>query len=144
MLLESTRSAGSLFAGRAVAERVGLLGIVFKVVAAIVLIVVGIGAYLYFTDYEAKATITETGKDAGGPYAVVTPGLAPWIHHKASIPSEIAPFVCKGYHVRFHLQTRDLRVFDAAEKTLVYDSKTGEVNKVEALRCASGGGVLSF
>jgi hypothetical protein len=100
---------------------VGLLGIAFKIVAAVVLIVVGLGAFLYFTDYEAKATITETGRDGGGSYAVVTPRIAPFYDHKQKLDDQSAQFVCEGYEVTFRLQTRALKVYDR-DGDLVYDS----------------------
>lgn len=100
----------------------GLLGIVVKVVGAIVLLVVGIGAFLYFTDYEAKATITETGRDAGGAYVVATPRIAPFYDYKQKLDDQSAQFVCKGYEVTFRLQTHALKVYDR-DGNLVYDNK---------------------
>lgn len=120
----------------------GLLGIIAKVVGAVLLVVVGIGAYLYFTDYEAKATITETTTEGNQHYAFVTPNLIPTWHYKAAIPDDAAAFVCKGYKVHFRLQSNALQVFDESDSTLIYDSTTGKINQVEAFRCAGTKGLI--
>jgi hypothetical protein len=119
---------------------VGLLGIAFKVVAALVLIFVGLAAFLYFTDYEAKATISETGRDEGGAFAVVTPRIAPWIDHKQALDDQSAQFVCKGYEVSFRLQTRALKVYDR-EGDLVYDNQRAQPlsPSVDLVRCGALG-----
>ena len=116
----------------------GLIKIVFTIIAILVLAVVGIGAYLYFTDYQAQATITDKGSDANGPFVVVTPKLLPRTHFRQAVPSDMADFVCVGYQVLFHMNTHTYRVFDQAQ-TVVYDSATGQKNIAAAARCASGG-----
>lgn len=113
----------------------GLLKGIFTLVAVLVLAVVGIGAYLYFVDYEARATVTDKGEDSGGEYVVVTPKLLPFYDHKAYLDDETAPFVCVGYEVKLRVQTQVYQVFDAAGD-LIYDSKTGDRNTIGALRCA--------
>ncbi|GEM_PF-4565880 len=123
----------------------GLLKGVFTVLGVLVLALVGIAAYLYFTDYAAQATITGKGTDSSGnPYVVVTPKLLPGVHVQKTIPSNVADFVCVGYQVQFHVNTQAYRVFDKSG-ALVYDSATGQSNLGAAARCAAsngGGGVL--
>lgn len=126
------------------APRMGLLSVLWKVVALVVLAVVGLGAYLYFTDYEAKASVTEKGRDGGGDYVVVTPSLFPY-DHKKYLSSDEAQFVCKGYEVTFRLQTQHFRVFDD-RGTLVYDSQEGLRDRAALLRCGASntaGGILT-
>jgi hypothetical protein len=103
---------------------VGLVKTLFTIVAAVVLILVGIAAYLYFTDYAAHATVTGKGSDAQGDYVVVTPALLPTWHytyHFSSDQDKYAPFVCTGYDVAFHVQTHQMQVRDATGR-IVYDS----------------------
>lgn len=120
----------------------GLLGIIGKVVGVVLLLLVGIGAYLYFTDYEAKATVTDTTREGNQNYAVITPKILPTWHYRASIPDDAAAFVCKGYQVHFRLQSHAVKVYDETGTTLVYDSTTGKINQLEAFRCASSKGLV--
>lgn len=119
---------------------VGVVKIVFSIVGLLILAVIGLGAYLYFTDYAAQATVTEKqGNDV-----TITPKLWPGYHYKTTLDSNTAAFVCKGYQVSFHVNTHHYLVYDAAG-ALVYDSEKGLVNQGAALRCAgsnSGGSIL--
>jgi hypothetical protein len=114
----------------------GVVKIVFGIVGLLILAVIGLGAYLYFTDYAAQATIT--GKTSDG--VVVTPKLLPSVHVTEAVPSDIAPFVCVGYQVSFHVNTHAYQVFDRSG-TLVYDSATGQKNTAAAVRCAASNGI---
>ena len=121
----------------------GLLKVIFSIVAFVVLAVVGLGAYLWFTDYEAQATITEKGTDDEGPFVVITPRLvgADVKHH---VTSEQASFICIGYKVAYRIQTGFFQVFDDRD-ALVYDSENGLQNTGAAIRCTAsnaGGGIL--
>lgn len=120
----------------------GLIKGIFTVVGLIVLAVVGIAAYLWFTDYEAQATITGKGEDSNGPYVVITPKLFPR-DIQQTVTSDQASFICVGYKVTYRIQTGHYQVF-AEDGTLVYDSEQGLVNTAEALRCGASnrGGVL--
>lgn len=118
--------------------------LVFGIVGFLILAVIGLGAYLYFTDYAAQASITDKGTDAQGDYVVVTPKLWPAYHYAQHLDSNTAAFVCKGYQVDFHVNTKHYLVYDASH-TLVYDSDQGLVNQGAALRCAgsnAGGGIF--
>ena len=121
----------------------GLLKIVFRVVALVVLVVIGLGAFLYFSDYDAKATVTDRGSDAQGDFVTVTPKLLPGYHytyHFTSSDDQYAPYVCKGYNVDFHVQTHKMRV-TTSSGTVVYDSQQqpGIGTLGAALRCSALG-----
>lgn len=118
----------------------GLLSLVFKIVAAVVLVVVGLGAYLYFTDYEAKATIESKGEDAEGDYIVIQPRLVPKSFTK-HLDAGTADYVCEGYEVSFRVQSQEYKVFDTKGR-LVYDSVDGLQNAASLAQCAATGGVL--
>lgn len=121
----------------------GLIKGIFTVVGILVLALVGLTAYLWFTDYEAEATITDKGQDAEGPYVIITPRLVPY-DVKQSLTSEQASFVCIGYRVTYRIQTGFFQVFDDRD-VLVYDSEQGLRNTNAALRCGAsntGGGLL--
>ena len=121
----------------------GLFKIIFGVVGFVILAVVGLGAYLWFTDYEASAEITDKGQDAEGHYVVVTPKLLPWLETRKAITSDQANFVCEGYHVTYRIQTGFFQVFDDRD-VLVYDSENGLQDTGALLRCgaSNSGGVL--
>lgn len=126
----------------------GLFGIVWKVVAVTILAVIGLGAYLYFTDYEVSATVVERSRSANDPYVVIQPDaafLASYLY-KAQLDSETWQFVCEGYNVKFHVKSQIYKVYDGRDR-LVYDSATGEVNQQAAVECGlnnspGGGGLL--
>ncbi|MFA5860550.1 MAG: hypothetical protein WDA16_02535 [Candidatus Thermoplasmatota archaeon] len=120
-------------------QRMGLLGTIFKIVAVIVLLVVGLGAYLYFTDYAANATVTSRASqtECGGDsdcWVEVTPTIYPF-HYKKTLDVQTWGVVCVGYKVTFHLQTQHYQVFDKAN-TLIYDSVGGLQDRGAAVRCA--------
>ena len=121
----------------------GLVKIVLTLVGVLILAVVGLAAYLYFTDYGAQASITGKGSDARGDYVLVTPKLWPSYHLTQRLDANTAAFVCTGYQVTFHVNTHHTLVYDGAG-TLVYDSaKSGVQNPGAVARCAaSNGGVL--
>lgn len=112
----------------------GLLGTVFKIVALVVLAVIGLGAFLYFTDYGAEATITEKGRDAEGDYVVLKPRLIPY-EVKQRLDGQSAQFVCEGYGVTYHIQTEKYQVRDG-EGRVVYDSEAGLTSAFSPARCA--------
>lgn len=121
----------------------GLIGILVKVVGAIVLIVVGLGAYLYFTDYEANAAVTGRASDAECPPTAdscaitVTPKIAPMWHYSKQVDRSAWQVVCVGFTVDFRLQTHEVKVYDQA-KTLVYDSTDPNATNLAALaKCAA-------
>ncbi len=118
----------------------GLLKGIFTIVAVVVLAVVGIGAYLYFTDYAAQATVTERGSD----HVVVTPKLLPSYHYRVALDSTTASVVCVGYQVEFHVNTHALKVTDATGVVVYEKDANGRETKNTgaALRCgASNGGI---
>lgn len=123
----------------------GLFGILWKVVAVAIVAVIGLGAYLYFSDYEASATVVERGEDNGGTYAVIVPDVMPSYRYKAYLDEETWSFVCSGYNVKFHIKSQEYRVYDAQER-LVYDSATGRLNQQAAIECGvtntPGGGIF--
>ena len=126
----------------------GLFGIVWKVVAVAILAVIGLGAYLYFTDYEVSATVVERSSSANDPYVVIQPDAAflASYRYQAPLEPEIWQIVCQGYNVKFHVKSQIYKVYDASDR-LVYDSKTGAVNQQAAVECGlsnnpGGGGLL--
>jgi hypothetical protein len=112
----------------------GLLKGIVSLVGLLVLAVVGLGAYLYFTDYEAAGTITEKGRDAEGSYVVIRPKLVPY-DIRQPLDSDAARFVCEGYEVRYRIQTQYYEVRDDNGR-LVYDSENGA--RLQALACPAG------
>lgn len=114
----------------------GILKIVWRVFALLILAVVFLGAYLYFTDYEAKAVVEERGQDAGGTYVVIKPKILPY-SHKTYLDRSTWDFVCEGYQVHFLVKSQHYSVYDK-DGDLVYDSKTDETNTSAAIRCAAG------
>ncbi len=122
----------------------GLFKVIFSIIGFVILAVVGLGAYLYFTDYEAQATVTEKGQDADGHYVVITPRFIPY-DVRQPLTSEQASFVCEGYRVTYRVQTGYYQVFDDRD-VLVYDSEKGLQNTAAAIRCGAantgGGGIL--
>jgi hypothetical protein len=117
----------------------GLFRLLFTLVAAVVLIVVGIGAYLYFTDYAAKATITDRGSACPPGSITITPALLPSYHYATTLDCSIFPFVCKGYDVTYHVQTKQYQV-KSGDK-VVYDSATGQKDTVGLAQCAASNGL---
>src|SRR5437870_4964716 len=105
----------------------GLIHIVFTVVSAIVLIVVGLGAYLYFTDADVHAKITARDSGSACPVTAstcvigVTPDLLPFYHYSTKLDRSYWQFACQGYGVDFHLQTHKITV-KKSDGTIVYDS----------------------
>lgn len=109
----------------------GLLGGLFKVVGFLVLVLVGLGAYLYFVDYEVEATITEKGQDAKGHYIVLTPTTVPY-HLRTDLDPDAARFVCEDYRVTYRLQSGYTEVYDRQGR-LVWDSENGVNDTIRTL-----------
>jgi len=112
----------------------GLIKIVLSIVGLLILAVIGLAAYLYFTDYEADGTITQKGKDSEGDYIVLRPRLIPY-DHSQHLDGNVAQFVCQGYEVTFRLQSHHYRVLDGQGR-LVYDSEEGLTDLFTPTRCA--------
>lgn len=115
----------------------GLLGAIFKGVAILVLAVVGLSAYLWFTDYEAQATVTQKGSDAGGSYIILRPKLVP-TDIRQDLDRQSWEFVCEGYGVTYRIQTERYQVRDTQGR-LVYDSEEGLTDAFAPVRCATLG-----
>lgn len=115
----------------------GLLKGILKLVGLLVLAVIGLGAFLYFTDYQAEGTITEKGTDADGSFVVIRPKLVPYSITQR-VNDDAANFVCEGYQVTFRLQTHHYQVKDQQGR-LVYDSETGLNNAFSPIRCSTLG-----
>lgn len=116
----------------------GLFGIIWKVVAILILAVIGLGAYLYFTDYEASATVVARSEDPNDPWVEIQPDL-PLLSaytYRTSVSKEAWAVVCTGYEVKFHIKSQDYTVFNATGE-LVYNSVTGQINQTAALTCAA-------
>lgn len=112
----------------------GLLGGILKVVGVLVLAVVGLGAYLWFTDYAAEGSITEKGRDADGDYVVIRPRLIPY-DYRQPLDSDAAAFVCEGYGVTYRIQTGYYEVRDR-EGQVIYTSDDGLRSSLSPVRCA--------
>lgn len=112
----------------------GLLKIIFAVLGVVILAVVGLGAYLYFTDYEAKGTVTQKGSDSNGAFVVIRPDLIPR-DIKQSVDANAAQFVCVGYQVSYRIQSGHYQVLDTRGR-LVYDSVDGLNDAFAPTRCA--------
>lgn len=121
----------------------GLIKGIFTVIGFLVLVLVGLGAYLWFTDYEVEAAISDKGRDAEGDYVIVTPRILSY-DVRQPIGSDDAAFVCVGYKVTYRIQTERFRVFDDRD-VLVYDSATGLEDQTALIRCGANntsGGIL--
>jgi hypothetical protein len=120
----------------------GLIKGIFTILGILVLALVGIAAYLWFTDYEASATVTDKGQDDEGPYIVFTQKVLRR-DLKYHVTSEQASFICVGYKVAYRVQTGHYQVFDDRD-ALVYDSEEGLRNASAAIRCGASnqGGVI--
>ncbi|HVM45735.1 MAG TPA: hypothetical protein VM582_07340 [Candidatus Thermoplasmatota archaeon] len=112
----------------------GLIGGILKLAALLVLALVGLAAFLYFTDYAAEATITEKGSDSGGQYIVIRPKVVPY-DYKQHIDSNAAQFVCEGYQVTYRVQTARYQVMDH-DGRVVYDSESGLARLPDLVRCS--------
>lgn len=115
---------------------VGLLGTIVKVVGVVLLVLVGLGAYLWFTDYGAQATITDRSSACPPGEVVVTPKLLPSLDHRTALDCSAWSFVCVGHEVEFRLQTKQYKVLDESGR-VVYDSRTGETDTVGLARCGA-------
>lgn len=115
----------------------GLLGTIFKVIGAILLVLVGLGAYLYFTDYEAQASVTDRSQacSGGAGTITVTPDLAPTLHHELALDCDVWQVVCVGYDVTYRVQTKHTIV--KQDDRVLYDSKTGEKDVLGLARCGA-------
>lgn len=113
----------------------GLIGGVLKIVGLLVLALVGLAAFLYFTDYAAEGSITEKGRDEGGDYVVIRPKLVPY-DYRQPLDASAAAFVCEGYQVTYRVQSEHYQVFDQ-QLRLVYDSAEGLTDAFSPIRCAS-------
>lgn len=112
----------------------GLLKGIVSIVGFLILAVIGLGAFLYFTDYEVQGTITEKGQDADGAYVIIHPQLIPR-DVRQPLDDNAAPFVCEGYTVTYRIQTGSYTVRDTQGR-LVYDSHDGLTNLYSPTRCA--------
>lgn len=110
----------------------GLFGGLFRIVGFLTLVLIGLGAYLYFVDYTVEATITEKGQDNAGNYVLVAPNVYPGYQIRQDLEPEAAQFVCSGYKVNYRIQSTYTEVYDRQNR-LVWDSENG-VN--DALRTA--------
>lgn len=115
----------------------GLLGLVLKIVGIVILAVIGIAAYLWFTDYAAEATITQKGSDSTGSYVIIRPDLIPYDYRQA-LDANSAQFVCTGYRVEYRIQSGSYTVFDR-EGDPVYSSEGVRPDPLEAVRCSALG-----
>lgn len=115
----------------------GLLKLISSIVGLLLLAVIGLGAFLWFTDYEAEATITEKGRDSTGDYVVIRPKIVPYDYRQA-LDADAAAFVCEGYGVTYRIQSGHYTVRDT-EGRMVYDSDTGLTDAFSPLRCGTLG-----
>ncbi|HET6405309.1 MAG TPA: hypothetical protein VFH78_11735 [Candidatus Thermoplasmatota archaeon] len=113
----------------------GLFGGILKVGGLLVLALVGLGAFLYFTDYAAQGEIVEKGRDAEGQYVVIQPRYVPYEITK-HLDSRSADFVCEGYQVIYRLQTGRYTVSDGQGR-IVYDSESGLTDLFSPIRCGT-------
>lgn len=112
----------------------GLVGLLLKIVGVLILALIGIAAFLYFTDYAVEGTITEKGNDSNGAYVVIRPKIIPY-DYKQTIDANSAQFVCKGYEVRYQVQSGRYVVSDGQGRT-VYDSESGLSDAFAPVRCS--------
>lgn len=114
----------------------GLLKIVLSIVGTLVLAVIGLGIFLYVTDYEVQATITEKE----GREITIRPKIVPR-DFQHTLDSKIAPYVCEGYTVKYALRSGYYLVYDQQDE-LFYDSRDGQPDSVAGLvPCDPSGGI---
>ncbi|HWG90849.1 MAG TPA: hypothetical protein VNZ52_08395 [Candidatus Thermoplasmatota archaeon] len=105
----------------------------------VVLLTAGTGAYLYFSDYAAEATVTEKGTDDSGQrYVIVTPKLYPY-PVKVSVSSQEYEVICKDYFVLYRIQSGHTQVYSREGGSLIYETGRGIVDTGAAARCALTG-----
>lgn len=114
----------------------GLLGTLVKAVGAVLLVLVGLSAFLWFTDYGAQAAVTDRSERCPPGEIEVTPKLWPAYSHRTALDCGVWPFVCEGYAVTFHVQTKEYVVRDGSGR-VVYESATGEADTVGLARCGA-------
>lgn len=112
----------------------GLLGLILKIVGVLILAVIGIAAFLYFTDYAVEGSIREKGSDSSGNFVVIRPKLIPY-DYKQTIDSNSAQFVCEGYQVSYRVQSGHYVVSDTQGR-VVYDSDEGLTDAFAPIRCS--------
>lgn len=112
----------------------GLFKGIVSIVGLLILAVIGLGAFLYFTDYAAEGTVTEKGRDAEGEYVVIRPKIIPR-DITQHLDAQAAQFVCEGYGVTYRIQTGHYQVTDTQGR-LVYDSNEGLTDVFSPTRCA--------
>ncbi len=113
----------------------GLIGRVFSLIGFLVLVLVGLGAYLYFTDYEVDATVTSRESDGSTNFITVTPNKFPY-DVKQEVNNEAYQFVCEGYAVKYRVASGFTSVYDR-ENDLVWDSENGlnDIGRTLMSRC---------
>lgn len=119
----------------------GLIKWILTLALAAVLVVAGVAAYAYFTDYAVEATVTEKGEDSKGPYIVLTPKLydASYRHY---LDRNSWSAVCQGNYVLFNVKSQHYALYTKDPQEggeLVYDSDRGLVNTGAAFSCAAFG-----
>lgn len=116
----------------------GVLGIVWKVLTLVILALIFLVAYLYFSDHTVEGEIVATDPDANPPWADAKLGLLGYTH-RAQLDDAAADFVCVGYKVYYGVRSETLRVEDKTGAT-IYDSSKGGLQDVAGLlRCRASG-----
>jgi len=116
---------------------VALLHRVLSIVGFVVLVFVGVGAYLYFTDYTASATVTQHSSDSGGYYVVATTKVLGQDFKKYLSQVEWKA-LCVGDFVQFAVQSHHVVIGDKEGGRIIYDSQKGLVDSSLARPCTAG------
>ena len=101
----------------------GLFKVITSILGLLALAIIGLGAYLYFTDYAVEGTIVERGSDANGSYVVVSLKTIPR-DVQQSVDANAARFLCEGYEVSYRVQSQFTEVRDRNGRP-IYNSDDG-------------------
>lgn len=101
----------------------GLLGTSLAIVAVLVVGVLGVGGYLYATDYKLEATVQDT--DCGRGDVDVKTKLFGLEHTVPDVPAQQCNLLAPGNFVEYRLRSERTTLYQSEGGACIYDSETG-------------------